>query len=290
MKALKDFFSLSKTELQGALVFVLLLLIVAISYYMLPQFVSASQTDFSEFDQDLQALVALNEDKDPSPITKAPKDIAVKMDFFDPNKLTYSEWLEIGVPAKIAGTIQNYLTKGGHFYEKDDLLKIYGLNEKLYTRLEPYIRIEKQSAHITKHKTTTLLVDINKGTEVDFKKIRGIGDVFSARIVKYRKLLGGYYTVEQIREVYGIDSVKFNAIKPFLAISEITIDPEKKININEATLSQFKVHPYLRGGIAGNIIQSREKSGRFLNVNDLLEREVLTSQEFDKIKYYLNIN
>src|SRR6478609_6637229 len=43
--------------------------------------------------------------------------------FFDPN-LVDAQTLEKIVGKKLTGTIINYRTKGGHFYRKEDLLKI----------------------------------------------------------------------------------------------------------------------------------------------------------------------
>ena len=60
-----------------------------------------------------------------------------------------------------------------------------------------YTRIEKFSPGTT--------VELNSVDTTDLKKIPGIGSAFANRIVRYRDLLGGYYTVQQLAEVYGID-------------------------------------------------------------------------------------
>ncbi|HBK40302.1 MAG TPA: hypothetical protein DDZ57_01845, partial [Porphyromonadaceae bacterium] len=40
------------------------------------------------------------------------------------------------------------------------------------------------------------------------------------RIVKYRNLLGGFVSVEQLREVYGIDNELFSRISPYIQADE----------------------------------------------------------------------
>jgi hypothetical protein len=48
----------------------------------------------------------------------------------------------LGLRDKTIKTIENYLSKGGHFYKPEDLQKIYGLHDDEYERLKPYIKIE----------------------------------------------------------------------------------------------------------------------------------------------------
>ena len=61
------------------------------------------------------------------------------------------------------------------------------------------------------------LVELNMADTTTLKKVPGIGPVFANRIVKYRNLLGGFYAVSQLREVYGIDeeTIKANKEKIF---------------------------------------------------------------------------
>ena len=45
---------------------------------------------------------------------------------------------------------------------------------------------------------------INAADTTGFKSLKGIGSYYSSKIVKYRKALGGFTSVEQLKEVYGI--------------------------------------------------------------------------------------
>ena len=49
------------------------------------------------------------------------------------------------------------------------------------------------------------VIELNQADTLTLKKIPGIGSTFARRIVGYRELLGGFYTVHQLAEVYGID-------------------------------------------------------------------------------------
>jgi DNA uptake protein ComE-like DNA-binding protein len=52
-----------------------------------------------------------------------------------------------------------------------------------------------------------------------FKSLPAIGEVFSKRICKYRNILGGFNSISQLMEVYGMDSIRFESIRPFLEIN-----------------------------------------------------------------------
>src|SRR5688572_15392016 len=62
--------------------------------------------------------------------------------YFDPNTLSAEEWQRLGLRSKTIHTIQNYLSKGGHFRKPEDLKKVYGLYPDEYERIAPYIRIQ----------------------------------------------------------------------------------------------------------------------------------------------------
>jgi hypothetical protein len=68
--------------------------------------------------------------------------------YFDPNTITTSDWKRLGLRDKTIKTIENYLSKGGHFYKPDDLQKIYGLHDDEYERLRPYIKIESNPSKL----------------------------------------------------------------------------------------------------------------------------------------------
>jgi DNA uptake protein ComE-like DNA-binding protein len=49
--------------------------------------------------------------------------------YFDPNTISAEKWKRLGIRDKTIQTIQNYLSKGGHYYKEEDLQKINGLHK-----------------------------------------------------------------------------------------------------------------------------------------------------------------
>lgn len=63
-----------------------------------------------------------------------------------------------------------------------------------------------------------IVLDLNKVDSLQLIRVPGIGPTFAHRIISLRNLLGGYYTVEQLQEVYGMDEDKYLMIKRWFCI------------------------------------------------------------------------
>ena len=79
------------------------------------------------------------------------------------------------------------------------------------------------------------VVELNSADTTALKKVPGIGSVFAKRIIKYRELLGGFYSVEQLGEVYGIDEERYKSMKSWFsadlsAISQLPVTHMSAIN------------------------------------------------------------
>lgn len=81
-------------------------------------------------------------------------------------------------------------------------------------------------------------IDINTADTTLLKRVPGIGSSFARRIVKYRDLLGGYYVVEQLQEVYGMDRERYNAIYSYFTVGTA-------VRPLTLTIDSISYHPYL---------------------------------------------
>lgn len=217
--------------------------------------------------------------------------------FFDPNSISESEWKKLGLKDKTIHTIRNYLGKGGAFKKPEDLKKIYGLQPNVYERLAPFIKIESSNPKdlTTKKETTTTfnqvsshysVIDINDADTSAFISLPGIGSKLAARIINFRKKLGGFYSISQIGETYGLPDSTFQKIKQYLKLNNTLI---KKININTATVDELKAHPYISWSIANPIVAYRNEHGPFSKLEDLKNVMVVTDEVYNKIVYYLSV-
>ncbi len=222
----------------------------------------------------------------------------VELFYFDPNTLSFDGWKKLGIREKTIAIIQKYLSKGGHFYKVEDLKKIYGIHPDEYARLESYVRIESTINNLNQNHTKSELkkdelsnsnpkyraIEINVADTSAFIELPGVGSKLAARIVNFRDKLGGFYSIDQIAETYGLPDSAFRKIKPFLRLENISI---KKINVNTATKEEMKSHPYIKWNLANAIVEYRNQHGGFSTLEDLKKISLITDDTFSKIKFYL---
>ena len=143
------------------------------------------------------------------------------------------------------------------------------------------------SFYQTQYPKKSLSFELNTADSLDLVQLYNIGPVIARRILKYRSLLGGYVRKEQLREVYGIDSARYNDIAPHLTVDPSRITP---IDINTADIDRLKRHPYLDYYQAKAIIRLREEKGAYAGVRDILNIPIIDSETFTRIEPYLICN
>ena len=215
---------------------------------------------------------------------------------FDPNLLPEKEWLNFGLSPRQARTIANYLAAGGKFRKKEDLKKIYCISNRDYRRIKKYIVITEEikpenpreehdsSARQPLPETEKpVLLELNTCNREQLMSIRGIGPAVSKGIVSYRKILGGYYSVNQLLEVYTIDSARWLAIK-----DHFTVNPDSihKMNLNKAGFYTLKRHPYISERLALEISEHARHEQRFQSVKDLKLLPSVNDSIYQKISPY----
>jgi len=206
---------------------------------------------------------------------------------FNPNMISTEGLLSLGLTDKQANTIQNYLFAGGKFTYKEDLKKIYCINNEDYFRLEPYILLEERPANMKKSDNIedeiVIPIELNTAQIKDLLSIRGVGPFIAKNIIKYRSRLGGFYNIEQLREVYGIDSAKYANINYHFLINTDSI---KKTDLNEANYYQLQKHPYINKEMAFEITNHAKFEMPFGEVEELKELNVINDSIYQKIYHY----
>lgn len=131
------------------------------------------------------------------------------------------------------------------------------------------------------------VIEINSADTTAFIQLPGIGSKLAMRIILFRKKLGGFYSVEQIAEVYGLKDSVYRKILPFLKCDAAAV---KKLPINIAGRDELKQHPYIRWRIAEALVSYREQHGVFDSLNDLGKINIIDSVVLTKMIPYLSLN
>lgn len=131
-----------------------------------------------------------------------------------------------------------------------------------------------------------LILDLNTCDTLDLQMIRGIGPAFARRISKYREKLGGYISVNQLKEVYGMDDKRYQSIKSHFKIANKNI---RKININTMNIKEIASHPYIDYYLAKEIVVFRQNHGAFTDINQLKIIHLMDDATFAKISPYIEL-
>jgi competence ComEA-like helix-hairpin-helix protein len=132
-------------------------------------------------------------------------------------------------------------------------------------------------------------IEVNSASAAEFEKLYGIGKVLSVRIVTFRDKLGGFHSLQQIKDVYGIEDSIFQKFKKNLTIKPAKI---RKININSATYEELTACPYFFTTLAKQVIGYRTKVKPFESPEDVKNLYYIRDhpETFDKIAVYISIN
>lgn len=205
--------------------------------------------------------------------------------FFDPNTVGAEELRRLGMNGFQANNLISFRDKGGSFRIPADLKKIYGLGEVLYEQLEPFIRIPAEVAEESPPVAISMY-EINSADSLGLLNIPGIGPVFASRIIKYREELGGFYSLAQLSEVYGMTGERMAQINPHLILNNGQI---RQIRLNFADVSDLRRHPYITAGQARLIVNTRSEKGPYRQANELIGHHIFNEEELERIGPYLSI-
>jgi competence protein ComEA len=295
-KIIKDWFTLSSRERTGIMVLLVLIIFVLIINLFLRYYPYQQESaDYAGYYKELELFRNSLHNSAAVPDNNLEKrDAAMpKLFLFDPNTATNNEMVSLGMKERIASRIISYREKGGRFHEKEDLLKIYGFGRTLYTSLAPYINIAKKEVPVRNYNRPAEEflrehpVEINSSDTSALISLRGIGPVLASRIIKYRGILGGFYSIDQLKEVYGISDSLFQAIREYVYIDTSLV---RKISINEVSEIQLSRHPYIGRYTAMAIVSYRKTSGCILSTEELVRNKIIPEEQKGRMKAYLSFD
>ncbi|NNC96231.1 MAG: hypothetical protein HKN92_11765 [Chitinophagales bacterium] len=282
---IEAFFSYSSKERRGLLVLVVIVVIINALNFTLPLWYKRGDRFKIEIQNFYETEVFAEDSSAEQQKSVRSKDSLFS---FDPNTLSEHGWILLGLKPKTVKTILNYRAKGGRFFNAEDLQKIYGLSAPDYLRFQPYINIKEEKKIYKKYVKKTkdeVKVGLNSGMEEDWKKLKGIGPVLSARIVKFRNALGGFHSVEQLKEVYGLPDSIYQSITSFIVTDSIEIPI---FELASATVKELSSHPYVSYAEAKAILNYRDNIRTIDSLQQLVIENIINEEKLIKLKPYIS--
>lgn len=216
---------------------------------------------------------------------------------FDPNTADSTQLLRLGLQPWQVRNIYKYRARGGVYRRKEDFAHVYGLTVKDYRRLEPYIRIapdylpaatlvgqqprpERDTLRYPQKLDTTAHVALNTADTALLRRVPGIGPYYASEIVRLRKRLGGFASVDQLDHIDGFPP----SAKRYFTVSAADV---QRLNVNQLSLQELRRHPYINYYQAKAIVEYRRLHGPLRSLNDLRFSRDFTPEVISRLEPYV---
>jgi DNA uptake protein ComE-like DNA-binding protein len=213
---------------------------------------------------------------------------------FDPNVIDSVDMLRLGFQPYMAHNWLQYRRHGGKIYSIGKLRSIYGIDTVLVDSLrdlavfESVNPIEKMDS-VKYVRKEFFEFELNSADTTLLAKLPGIGRGRAKMIVNRRRELGGFYSVEQLKEIDAMPDSIVEALIPYIIIE---LDSVKLIDVNRASVKRLHRHPYISYYQAKAIYDLRwdkHHKGKIENLEDIRKLEVFTDEDFERVRWYLRM-
>ncbi len=280
---IRQYFEFSPLELRSILA--LLVVMSAITVVrLLPIFTSEipSKTQFDTWIfNDSLVPVSVDEKKK----SERDKRLVWNLSPFNPNRTRAVIYREMGFSDRFIKQFFEFRREHSFVKNRDEFFSIYRFTPKERELIEPNIILfePKELTPAAKRFENPVNIDVNRADSFEWSLLKGIGPKLSSRIIRYRDALGGFYSKNQLSEVYGVDSLLVVSMLPHLQNFGVI----RTMDINLISESELSKHPYCQRSMAKRICAYRKQHGSFLNMNELMNLYGVDSTWLNRLYPYL---
>ena len=290
-KIIKSYFKFSPGQRTGVFLLFGIIIVLQLVYFFVD--VSALSNDSPEKEKWLSVQLQIDSMKQQK-LHYIPKIFP-----FNPNFISDYKGYKLGMSVLEIDRLLAFRKENNYVNSPKEFQDVTKVSDSLLNAISPYFKFPDwvnnkkefkdykkypNSAFVKKEKT--VVVDINKATQEDLIKIYGIGEAISLRILKLKESLGGFVSMEQMNDVWGLSPEVIENLNSHFKVSEL---PKlKKIDINNASIKELSQFPYFNYQLAKQIVTFRSMNGDFKNVNDLTKIKGLSIDKANIIALYLD--
>lgn len=218
---------------------------------------------------------------------------------FNPNFITDYKGYKLGMSVAEIDRLFAFRKQNKYVNSPQEFQAVTKVSDSLLNSISPYFKFpdwvnntkefkeyKKQDNTAFAKKEKMVVIDINQATQEDLIKIYGIGEAISIRILKFKESLGGFVSMEQMNDVWGLSPEVIENLNSHFKIS--ATPTVKKIDINNASIKELSLFPYFKYPISKNIVTFRSMNGDIKNIEDLTKIKGLSIEKAKIIALYLN--
>ena len=290
-KIIKSYFKFSSEQRLGVFVLFAIIISVQLAYFF---------TDFSSVSNDSpekEKWLSLQSQIDS--IKEEKLDYVPKIYPFNPNFISDYKGYKLGMSVSEIDRLLAFRKQNKYVNSPEEFQAVTKVSDSLLNAISPYFKFpdwvknKKEFKEYKKYpnsafakKEKIVIIDINQATQEDLIKIYGIGEAISLRILKMKESLGGFVSMEQMKDVWGLSPEVIENLNSHFKVS--ALPDVKKVDINNASIKELSQFPYFNYQIARQIVTFRSMNGDFKNVDDLTKIKGLSIEKANIIAVYLD--
>lgn len=281
----KSYFQYSKSQRSGIFLLVVLCVICQLAFFYLGPSMENSE------DSEKQKWISLQSKVDSLKVEK--QNYIPKIYSFNPNFITDYKGSKLGMSVAEIDRLLNFRKTNQYVNSASEFQKVTQVSDSLLSTISPYFKfpdwVNKRKANhykpFEKKAEKIVLLDINHATKEDLIKIYGIGPALSDRILKQKELFGGFVSLKQMDDIWGLSPEVIENLNKYFIVT--ALPRIKKIDINNASIKELMLFPYFKYDLAKSIVTYRSMNGDFKNSEDLTKINDFPSEKLDFISLYL---
>lgn len=290
-KTVKSFFRFSREQRTGVFVLFSVIIVLQLVYFFV---------DFSSFSKDSpekEKWLSLQSQIDS--LKQEKLDYVPKIYPFNPNFITDYKGYKLGMSVSEIDRLLAFRKENKYVNSSREFQAVTKVSDSLLNVLSPYFKFpdwvtnKKEFKDYKKYPNTVfakkekiVIIDINQASQEDLIKIYGIGEAISLRILKFKESLGGFVSMEQMKDVWGLSPEVIDNLNSHFKVS--VLPNFKKIDINNASIKDLSEFPYFKYPISKNIVTYRSMNGDIKNIEDLTKIKGMSIDKANIIALYLD--
>jgi DNA uptake protein ComE-like DNA-binding protein len=291
LDAFKSFFNFTRSQQTGVFILLVIIVLLQTAYYFVDANALFPESPQKEKWLSLQSHIdSLKHEK----IGYVPKIYP-----FNPNFISDYKGYKIGMTVQEIDRLLAYRKQNKYVNSAKEFQEVTKVSDSLLSIISPYfkfpdwVRNKKEFKNYNKYsnkafatKDKISVKDINQASQEDLIKVYGIGEAISNRILTYKESLGGFISMEQMNEIWGLSPEVIAKLNVHFKISD---QPTvRKIDINNASIKELSLFPYFKYPISKNIVVYRSMNGDIKNIEDLTKIKGMSIEKAKIIALYLD--